>query len=128
MVSPSMFLAVEFPLTISVMEDLDIRFPIRDFSYNPEVDLQEVDQFGFINLSECYEKGIIPGGVDLTDESFNGVSAPGTLISRSQDVFDGLRKAEYVKNQLSRLGADEREKVEKSVDKSVESAGQNVTS
>lgn len=109
------------------MEELNPRFPARSFGYNPEVDLQEVDQFGFVNLAECYEKGIIPGSLDFTDESFNGVQNPGTLISRSQDVFDGLRKAEYVRRTLDKLSAEERERFEKSVEKSVESAG-DVTS
>lgn len=88
------------------------RFPKRDFSFDPAVDLQEVEQFGFINLNEAFEKGVVPGSVDLTDESFNGVSNPGTLISRSQDVFDGLRKREYVQTALSKLSAADREKVE----------------
>lgn len=109
------------------MEDIDIRFPARDFCYNPEKDLQEVDQFGFLNLNECYEKGIIPSDLDMTDESFNGVQNPGTLISRSQDVFDGLRKAEYVRACLDKMSAEEREKAEKAVEKSVEAAG-DVTS
>lgn len=91
------------------------RFVVKDMSFSPECDLQEVDQFGFINLGECYERGIIPGGVDLTDESFSGVSNPGTLISRSMDVFDGVRKSEYVRSQLDKLNAQEREKVERTI-------------
>lgn len=110
------------------MVELNPRFPERSFGFNPEVDLQEVDQFGFINLNEAYANGIIPSDLDFTDESFNGVQNPGTLISRSQDVFDGLRKAEYVRRTLDKLSAEERERVERSVEKSAEAAGENVTS
>lgn len=104
------------------------RFTPCECNFNPEVDLQEVDQFGFVNLAECYEKGVVPSSIDLTDESFNSVYNPGTLISRSQDVFDGLRKAEYVRKELDKLSAEDRERVEKAVEKSVDSAGENVTS
>lgn len=110
-----------------VINEVRPRFVLRECEFNPEVDLQEVDQFGFIDLAEAYEKGIVPGAVDLTDDQFNGVQNPGTLISHAQDVFDGLRKAEYVKQQLSRLSAEEREKVEKQVEKSVEASGNVVT-
>lgn len=90
--------------------------------YNPDVDLQEVEQFGFINLCECYTNGVIPGALDFTDESFNGVQNPGTLISRSQDVFDGIRKAEYVRSCLDKMNSEEREKAEKAIEKSMESS------
>lgn len=101
----------------------NIRFPSRSMSFNPDKDMQEVEQFGFVNLAECFEKGIVPGGIDLTDESFNGVQNPGTLISRSMDVFDGLRKSEYVKSQLSRLNAEEREKAENAIKRASENSG-----
>lgn len=88
------------------------KFPDRPNQFDPERDFQEVEQFGFVNLSEAYEKGIIPGDVQFTDQDFNGCMNPGTLISRSQDVFDGMRKRAYVEAQLSKLNAQEREKVE----------------
>ena len=100
-------------------------------AYNPEFDNCEVEQFGFINLAESMEKGIIPGGLDLTEEDFNGAVNPGTLISRNADVFDGLRKAEYVRNQLDRLNKEEREKAENAIKRASEKSGvyaENVTS
>lgn len=98
------------------MENLVSRVVCRECKFDPTVDLQEVEQFGFVNLAEFFDKGIIPGGVDFTDESFNGVQNPGTLMSRSMDVFDGLRKREYVQSCLSKLSASDREKVEKSLE------------
>lgn len=95
-----------------------------------EVDNSEVEQFGFINLAESFDKGIIPGSVDLSDEVYNGVQNPGTLISRNTDVFDGLRKAVYVRNQLDRLNAEEREKAENAIKRASEKSGvhaENVT-
>lgn len=92
-------------------------------TFNNQRDLQEVEQFGFVDLNKAYDKGVIEGSVSLVDESFNGVVNPATMISRSHDVFDALRKARYVRDTLQKLSAKEQEKVEKQVEKSVESAG-----
>lgn len=92
-------------------------------TFNKERDLQEVEQFGFVDLNKAYDKGVIEGSVSLVDESFNGVVNPATMIARSHDVFDSLRKARYVRETLKKLSALEQEKVEKQVEKSVESAG-----
>lgn len=101
-------------------------FPVRDYSYNPAVDLQPVDQFGFVNLNEAFEKGIIPSVVPDTDIEFNGVMNPSTLLSHAQDVFDGIRKSEYVSRTLASMDEHERKLVEAAAKVTSESA-QNVT-
>lgn len=98
-------------------------FVARNYDFDPNRDLQEVEQFGFVNLAQSFDKGIIPGGVDLTEQDFNGVNNPGSLIPRSMDVFDGLRKRDYVQAQLSRLNAEEREKAEKAMQRQSEKEG-----
>jgi hypothetical protein len=95
-------------------------FVAVNFGFDPFRDMQEVEQFGFVNLAQSFDKGIIPGGLDLTEESFNGVHNPGTLISRSMDVFDGLRKRDYVSSQLAKLNAAEREKAESAMYRAAE--------
>lgn len=92
----------------------------------PEVDMQEVDQFGFVNLADAFDKGIIPSTAAVVDSDFNGVANPGTLISRSTDVFDGYRKAEYVRQNLARLSAEEREKAENQIKRASEKSPDNV--
>lgn len=84
----------------------------NSFCFDPAVDLHDVDQFGFVNLNDAFEKGVIPANVMMDDESFNGVQNPATLLSRSDDVFCGLRQAEYVKRSLQALSERERKKVE----------------
>lgn len=106
-----------------VVSEVRPRFVPRKSVYSPFRDNQEVDQFGFINLADSFEKGIIPGGVELTDQDFNGVSNPGTLISHAFDVFDGLRKVNYVKSCLDRLNAEERERVEAAMQRANEKSG-----
>lgn len=87
----------------------------RFYSFNPEVDRLEVDQFGFIDLRSAFEKGIIPSNVGFTDESFNGVAAPGLLIPHAQDVFESLRQSNYVQSVLKDAASKEREKLAKEV-------------
>lgn len=91
-------------------ENVRPRFTERKFLFDPNRDLKEVDQFGFVNLNEAFEKGVIPSVVEETGETFNGVSNPGTLISHASDVFDGLRKAEYVRRTLQQLDLNKRER------------------
>lgn len=83
----------------------------KRYRYNPKVDRSEVDQFGFVNLNEAFEKGIIPANAGMTDESFNGVAAPGILIPHAQDVFESLRQTNYVRSVLKVAASKEREKL-----------------
>ena len=85
--------------------------------FNPAVDRSEVDQFGFINLHDAFEKGIIPSNVGFTDDSFNGVASPGILIPHAQDVFESLRQTNYVQSVLRSKAAvsKEREKLAEEV-------------
>lgn len=93
--------------------------------YDPCRDMSKVEQFGFVNLHDAFEKGIIPSTIQEEDVSYNGVSDPGTLISHAQDVFDGLRKAEYVRRTLQNLDLNktDQEHVESSVERSVAQSG-----
>lgn len=81
--------------------------------FDPKVDLQPVDQFGFINLREAFDKGVIPGSVDFTEESFNGM-LPDDVMRRPHDLFDRYRQADYVKGVLSARAREARTKSEPS--------------
>ena len=78
------------------------------YAYDPTIDLQDVDQFGFVNLNEAIEKGIIPSGNPELEENFNGVLNPSTLMHRAQDVFEATRAAQYVKDTLALLSDAEK--------------------
>lgn len=71
----------------------------RVCDFDKKVDLMEVDQFGFLNLREAYDKGVVPGTVSITDESFNGMLAD-DVINRPKDIFERYRQGEYVKSAL----------------------------
>lgn len=89
------------------------------WSYDPELDIQEVDQFGFVDLRQAFEKGTIPGNMSFEQVEFNQVNDPGVLIPKSDDVFDRLRKARYVQEQLSEVAdSPAKDLAEKIVEKS----------
>lgn len=93
--------------------------------YEPTRDNSQVDQFGFINLHEAFEKGVIPSTIEENEVSYNSVVDPGSLLSRSPDVFDSIRKAEYVRNTLVglELNKTERERAEAKVSEALSKAG-----
>lgn len=72
----------------------------RVCKYDPSTDLRPADQFGFINLREAYDKGVIPGSISITDESFNGM-LPDDILPRSKDIFERYRQMNYVRSALS---------------------------
>jgi len=77
------------------------------FEFNPAVDRSEVEQFGFVDLRSSFENGILSGDLSSPDSAFNGVGAPGLLLPRSQDVFESLRKVNYVKSAIERARSKE---------------------
>ena len=80
---------------------------VSRYSYDPKVDLQDVDQFGFVNLNEAMEKGIIPAGNPDLEENYNGVLNPSTLMHRAQDIFEATRAAQYVRDTLALMSEAE---------------------
>lgn len=64
--------------------------------FNPARDLKEVDQTGFIDLSDAYVRGVIPGSIVPNQESFNNIDDPGVIMPRADDQFAAIRNAQYV--------------------------------
>lgn len=75
-----------------------VEIRVMPYMYDPVRDLSPVDQFGFVNLREAYANSSIPGDLSSEPLEFNQVEDPASLLGRSSDVFDALRKAEYVKS------------------------------
>lgn len=76
--------------------------------FDPAVDIQEVEQFGFVDLCDAYVRGSIPGSLDSNDESFTGASEAGALMHSAQDVFEAMRNADYVQSALASKDAAEK--------------------
>lgn len=47
---------------------------------------------GFISLVDAYNNNVVPQNTPLTEESFDGVEDPSTIIGSPRDVFE---RAQY---------------------------------
>lgn len=69
--------------------------------FNKLRDIQEVDQFGFLDLNAAMASNSVPSDLaQLGSESYNEAS-PDSLMHRPKDVFEGMRQRDYVKNAVS---------------------------
>ena len=53
-------------------------------------DVNEVDQFGFFDLSESLLNGIVPDNVGTDDLAYNGIEDPSTIAGKPRDVFQAV--------------------------------------
>lgn len=97
----------------------------RKLVYDPDHDLHEVDQFGFVDLRSAYERGTIPGDMSFEELEFNQVADPTVLLPKSDDVFDRLRKAQYVREQLSQASDSDAKDLAESVVEKADSVTYN---
>lgn len=72
------------------------KFTTIDYGFDEVKDLAEVDQFGAIDLRSAFVNSSVPENVEISAESFNGVDDAQSLVGRPSDVFDAIRKADYV--------------------------------
>ena len=66
--------------------------------YNDIVDIKEVDQFGFVDLNECMANGQVPSSVSNTEDEYNGIDDPSSILGKPHDVFEAYRMQDYVKS------------------------------
>lgn len=63
--------------------------------YDKRRDLQEVDQFGFVDLVKSANEGFVPHDLGDTSSSFDGVDVdPESIIGKPSDRFDAIRMQE----------------------------------
>ena len=77
------------------------------YLFNPETDLERVDQVGYLNIGEAFKNGSISGDFAFTDEEYNRAS-PADLMHRPDDVFAGYRQRDYIKSSLAAQAQAER--------------------
>ena len=66
--------------------------------YNDIVDIKEVDQFGFVDLNECMANGQVPSSVSNTEDEYNGIDDPASIMGKPHDVFEAYKMQDYVKS------------------------------
>lgn len=66
--------------------------------YNPKVDIQEVEQFGFIDLAESYANGYVDGSLEIDDETFNGIEDPANIGVKVTDPIEAVQRISNIRN------------------------------
>ena len=79
---------------------------VRSFNNDPSVDLHAVNPLGEVNLRKAFLNGSVEGMVSFSDESFNGVQDPDSLLPRPKDAFERIRQGQYVRESLRAAQAD----------------------
>lgn len=62
--------------------------------FDPQMDVEEVDQFGFVNLREAFLNGSVPGDIISDETRYNGMEDPDAVGDRSDDAFAAIRAAQ----------------------------------
>jgi len=63
--------------------------------FNPERDIQAVEQSGFIDLAAANAASSIPAGIANQELLYNDIEDPNSIAGRPSDTFDaaGMNKA-----------------------------------
>lgn len=66
--------------------------------FNPVTDIMAVEPFGFVNLIEAVDNGCVPSFVSNTEDNYNDIEDPSTILGKPRDVFEAYRMSDYIKN------------------------------
>lgn len=66
--------------------------------FNPVTDIMAVEPFGFVNLIEAVDIGCVPSFVSNTEDNYNDIEDPSTILGKPRDVFEAYRMSDYIKN------------------------------
>lgn len=72
------------------------KFKAQSFGFNPEKDLYEVAQFGYVNLNEAFISHTIPSTIDGVDVNYNDIASPEKILGRPNDVFEAYRMKDAI--------------------------------
>lgn len=82
------------------MKKSEIKFvhPIGEFKFNFERDVQEVEQFGFVDLVSAFENHAIPADLMVENADFNGIEDPDKILGKPRNTFDALHMKSAIEN------------------------------
>ena len=66
-------------------------------NFDSKRDIAEPSQTGFVDLSELLSHGVIPPGLNVTEEGFNNIEDPESIIGRPEDQFHAVALAKELK-------------------------------
>lgn len=67
-----------------------------NIEFNSDRDLQEVDQFGYIDLVKAFQNGYVPGDVESVAENYNDIENPESIIGKPRDCFEAMRMQDII--------------------------------
>lgn len=65
--------------------------------YNPEKDIQQVDDFGYVDLVDVMAKGEVPGNIGIDESLYNDIDDPSTIFGKPYDNFSAIRMMDEIK-------------------------------
>ena len=68
-----------------------------DVKFDPIRDLSEPSQTGFVDLVDLVSHGVIPEGLNVTEEAFNNIEDPKAIYGRPQEQFHAMSLAKDLK-------------------------------
>lgn len=79
---------------------------LRDF--DKVKDMQEVDQFGFVDLPKAYSQGVVSSDLKVETGKMNGIEHPESIFGKPSDEFDAIRMNQVVRERgtESKLSSD----------------------
>lgn len=60
-------------------------------NYDPVKDIAEVDQFGFVNITNAFKNGYVPGSNASVHVDFDHAEDPSAIVGKPSDVFEAYR-------------------------------------
>lgn len=80
--------------------------------YNEVSDNTAVEQYGFVDLSSAIANGAIPSTISNTEDEYNDIEDPASILGKPHDVFEAYRMQDYVKKNGTKSADNKTEPVE----------------
>ncbi len=64
--------------------------------FNPDCDVREVQNFGYLELVDVMRTGIIPSNLSASQLQFNGIEDPQSILGSPSDTFDAMRMRDMI--------------------------------
>lgn len=70
---------------------------VKKCEYDELRDVAPVDQFGFVDLNECLANGEVPATIADSEDAYNGIEDPSSIIGKPRDIFEAFSMQDYIK-------------------------------
>lgn len=66
------------------------------FPFNPKRDKTPVSPSGFVDLQSAMVNHAVPSQIPGTDDDYNGIEEPQSILGKPRDVFEAMDMQKYV--------------------------------